>query len=101
MTKIFGVQRNKDSKQISLKNKMASRVFFMRYPTIFTYLQEKLTETASIKSDNLSIQPVLLILARLYPINEEDEKQVIERNCNIIYGNNNFHISANSIFTIG
>lgn len=76
MTRIFGVQRNKDDDELSLKNRMTARVFFMRYPTLYDYLLQKLKEGVNSESDNLSVHPILIILGRLYPTNMEDEQQV-------------------------
>lgn len=76
MTRIFGVQRNKDDDELSLKNRMTARIFFMRYPTLYDFLLEKLREGVNKDTDSLSVHPVLIILGRLYPTNTEDEQQV-------------------------
>lgn len=76
MTRIFGVQRNKDEEDLSLKNKMAARIFFLRYPSLFSILLGKLHDAIYKRSDYLTVHPILIVLARLYPTNAEDEQQV-------------------------
>jgi thyroid adenoma-associated protein len=46
MTRIFGVKRSKDD--LSRKNSMTSRVFFVRYPCLHRYLLEELAAAAKI-----------------------------------------------------
>lgn len=76
MTRVFGVQRNKDDEEMSLKNRMTARVFFMRYPILFDFLLKKLEEGAGEERESLCVHPILIILARLYPTNREDEQQL-------------------------
>lgn len=78
MVRIFGVQRNKDSEDMSLKNRMTARVFFMRYPELFNFMLMKMKDATFGSANSLSVHPVLLILARLYPTNVEDEQQLIQ-----------------------
>ncbi|XP_050508206.1 thyroid adenoma-associated protein homolog isoform X1 [Diabrotica virgifera virgifera] len=71
ITRMFGVQRTQDSDDLSLKNRLTVRVFFLRYPELFQFLLETLTNESS-KSDSLLLHPVLMILARLYPSHFEE-----------------------------
>ncbi|XP_014671184.1 PREDICTED: thyroid adenoma-associated protein homolog [Priapulus caudatus] len=71
ITRIFGVKRTKD--ETSRKNCLTGRVFFTRFPKLYTFLQEKLGEcTAGIDSSGrLNLQPalypLLMVISRLYP----------------------------------
>lgn len=74
MTRIFGVQRTKDSDTLSIKNRMTAKVFFMRYSKLHTFLLQELSEGSM--NNSLSLHPILLILSRLYPSNFEEESEV-------------------------
>lgn len=71
--------------EISLKNRMSARVFFMRYPELYDFLLQQLIKGTADTVDTTSLHPVLLILERLYPCNTEEENQVSEFRfvCNI------------------
>lgn len=75
MTRIFGVQRTKDSDTLSIKNRMTAKVFFMRYPELHKFLLEELSE-GSTNNNSLSLHPILLILSRLYPSNFEETSEI-------------------------
>lgn len=68
MTRMFGVQRTKDSDALSMKNRMTIKVFFMRYPELHQFMLRELSEELS-NRNGMSLYPVLLILSRLYPSN--------------------------------
>ncbi|XP_044736983.1 thyroid adenoma-associated protein homolog [Chrysoperla carnea] len=77
MTRIFGVLRNKNSEKLSSHNRMTIHVFFSRFPHLFDFLKEEL-RIASLSDDTLklSLYPILLLLARLYPsVFEESQSQ--------------------------
>ena len=82
MTRIFGVKKSKT--ELSKKNLMTSRSFFIRFPPLYTFLLEEVTNAANqIQSSKLlnnpqvipsinpamenSLFPILLILAKLQP----------------------------------
>ncbi|XP_055381327.1 thyroid adenoma-associated protein homolog isoform X2 [Condylostylus longicornis] len=68
--RIFGVQRTKGADNLSIRNKMTGRIFFLRYPKLYDYFLTELKE-AKIKIENNEksnkLHPLLLILSRLYP----------------------------------
>ncbi|XP_077293015.1 thyroid adenoma-associated protein homolog [Arctopsyche grandis] len=70
MTRVFGVQRTKDSDQLSIRNKMTGRIFFLRYPKLYDFFLDCL-KSATEHQENMfvkpSLYPVLLLLSRLYP----------------------------------
>lgn len=70
MVRIFGVQRNRDSDEVDMKNKMTGRIFFLRYPELYDFFMVQLQEAAdyvkAVKM-NSKLHPLLLLLIRLYP----------------------------------
>jgi len=72
MTRIFGVKREKDSSELSMKNCLTGKVFFQRYPSLHSFLLSKL-EASSRTSEAGTLQlhpalyPILLILSRIFP----------------------------------
>ncbi|GJQ88097.1 hypothetical protein Trydic_g13108 [Trypoxylus dichotomus] len=74
--RIFGVQRNRDIEELSLKNRLSSRVFFMRYTTLSDFLLEQIIKGINNNEDTAALHSVLLILERLYPCNTEEENQL-------------------------
>lgn len=81
MTRMFGVQRNRDIDNISFKNKMSSKMFHQRYTTLKPFLLEKLIDaTESFENNEISdkegvLYPILIILERLYTGNLEEDIQ--------------------------
>jgi len=74
MIRIFGVQRNKDSEQMDIKNKMSSKIFFLRYPELYDFFMEQLSQsTTFIRKQEIDpkLFPLLLILNRLFTSNTE------------------------------
>ncbi|CAG9805666.1 unnamed protein product [Chironomus riparius] len=74
MIRIFGVQRNKDSEQIDIKNKMSSKIFFLRYPELYDFFMEQLRQSkAYVRKQEIDpkLFPLLLILNRLFTSNTE------------------------------
>ncbi|XP_018794647.1 PREDICTED: thyroid adenoma-associated protein homolog [Bactrocera latifrons] len=70
ITRIFGVQRTRDSDNLNVRNKMTGRVFFLRYPKLYDFFLAQLQEASALvqqqqKAHNL--HPLLLLLSRLYP----------------------------------
>ncbi|XP_014094580.2 tRNA (32-2'-O)-methyltransferase regulator THADA [Bactrocera oleae] len=70
MTRIFGVQRTRDSDNLNVRNKMTGRVFFLCYPKLYDFFLAQLQEASALvqqqqKAHNL--HPLLLLLSRLYP----------------------------------
>ncbi|CAH0552961.1 unnamed protein product [Brassicogethes aeneus] len=78
LTRMFGVQRTQDSEDVTMKNRLTVRVFFMRYPELFQFILETLSNECE-KSDSLVLHPVLVILARLYPSHIEEYNSQIEQ----------------------
>lgn len=69
MVRVFGVQRNKDSDKLNIRNKMTARIFFLRYPQLYDFIQEQLEEAAALVVRGLrnpKLHPLLLMLNRLY-----------------------------------
>ncbi|XP_075232474.1 thyroid adenoma-associated protein homolog [Lycorma delicatula] len=67
MTRVFGVKRTKGY-DLSWKNKMTGRIFFQRYPQLYSVLLDQLTSKDTCTSDlRPTLYPVLLLLSRLYP----------------------------------
>lgn len=70
MVRIFGVQRTKDSEDLDIKNKMRARIFFLRYPDLYDFFMTQLKEAAQYVLNvrtNSKLQPILLLLIRLFP----------------------------------
>ncbi|XP_041351215.1 thyroid adenoma-associated protein homolog [Gigantopelta aegis] len=73
MTRVFGVKRSKDESSISKKNCQTGRAFFHRYPALYQFLLQELTEaTQNIDCSehnelHPSLYPVLMVLGRLFP----------------------------------
>lgn len=84
MTRMFGVQRTQDSVDLSMKNRLTVRVFFMRYPELFQFLFKSLSEECD-RSDSLILHPILMILARLYPSHIEEYSTQVTKGTVILY----------------
>lgn len=70
ITRIFGVQRTKDSENLNIRNKMTGRVFFLRYPKLYDFFLEQLQKASDLIEQQQKahkLHPLLLILSRLYP----------------------------------
>lgn len=70
ITRIFGVQRTRDSDNLNVRNKMTGRVFFLRYPKLYDFFLAQLQEaSASVQQQQKAhkLHPLLLLLSRLYP----------------------------------
>jgi hypothetical protein len=70
VTRIFGVHRSRE--ELSIRNRMTGRIFFLRYPSLYDFLLKELKEAvASMEACCSNLQPalfpVLLLLSRLYP----------------------------------
>lgn len=72
VTRIFGVKRSRD--EHSRKNSMSEKTFFQRFPSLHQFLLDELIECNKHIDDSSkyefqpSLYPVLLVLARLYPV---------------------------------
>lgn len=78
MTRMFGVQRTADPDHLCIKNKLTVKVFFLRHQELYKFILNSLAEECH-NSSSLILQPILMILARLYPSNfEEGPCQVSE-----------------------
>lgn len=71
------MQRNRDVEELSLRNRLSARVFFMRYPKLSNFLLEQIIKTNDNSQDTAALHSVLLILERLYPCTTEEENQVV------------------------
>ncbi|KAM7347162.1 thyroid adenoma-associated protein homolog isoform 2-T2 [Cochliomyia hominivorax] len=70
ITRIFGVQRTKDSENLNIRNKMTGRVFFLRYPKLYDFFLDQLQKASDLIQQQQKahkLHPLLLILSRLYP----------------------------------
>jgi hypothetical protein len=84
MTRIFGVKRSKD--ELSKKNSLTARVFFVRYPDLHGYLLDQLKSTseiisqsnAAISPSESAIFPVLLMLAKLQPSPFSEDSEPVQ-----------------------
>jgi hypothetical protein len=70
VTRMFGVHRSRE--ELSIRNRMTGRIFFLRYPSLYEFLLEELKEAvvsmeACYSSLRPGLFPVLLLLSRLYP----------------------------------
>jgi len=70
VTRIFGVHRSRD--ELSMRNRMTGRIFFLRYPSLYDFLLEELKEAVTSMEEcyntlRPALFPVLLLLSRLYP----------------------------------
>ncbi|XP_061403035.1 tRNA (32-2'-O)-methyltransferase regulator THADA [Musca vetustissima] len=69
MTRIFGVQRTKDTENLNIRNKMTGRVFFLRYPKLYDFFLEELQKASELilrQQKAHKLHPLLLVLSRLY-----------------------------------
>lgn len=88
VTRIFGVHRSRE--ELSIRNRMTGRIFFLRYPSLYEFLLEELKEAVvSMEACYSSLQPglfpVLLLLSRLYPSSLEgtDSNMQVQYSCYI------------------
>ncbi|CAG9766886.1 unnamed protein product [Ceutorhynchus assimilis] len=72
ITRMFGVQRSTDSDHLCIKNKLTVKVFRLRYQELYEFILNSLAEECHNKS-SLILQPLLMILSRLYPGHLEEE----------------------------
>lgn len=68
-----------------MKNRMTVRVFALRFPELFQFLLDKLSEHCQ-KSDSLVLHPILMILTRLYPSQKEEYNDQVSENINDFIG---------------
>lgn len=81
MIRIFGVQRTKDGNELSIRNKMSGRLFFLRYPGLYDFFMQQLLEAAEYVSSsqmNARLHPLLLILIRLFPSSTEGSESKLD-----------------------
>ncbi|XP_066137388.1 uncharacterized protein THADA isoform X2 [Euwallacea fornicatus] len=71
MTRMFGVQRTADSDHLCIKNKLTVKVFFIRYQELYKFILNTLAEECHNEA-SLVLQPILMILYRLYPSNFDE-----------------------------
>jgi hypothetical protein len=79
ITRIFGVKREKDADELSVKNCLTGKVFFLRYPDLHSFLLKSLEECVRPggKQEAGTLQlfpmlyPLLLLLSRLFPAPSE------------------------------
>ncbi|XP_011194015.1 thyroid adenoma-associated protein homolog [Zeugodacus cucurbitae] len=70
ITRIFGVQRTRDSDNLNVRNKMTGRIFFLRYPKLYDFFLAQLQEASALVQQQQKahkLHPLLLLLSRLYP----------------------------------
>ena len=70
MTRVFGVKREKTS--LSSKNCLTGKIFFQRYPSLYSFLLAQLSESDCPEQPGVlvvdsAVYPVLLILSRIFP----------------------------------
>lgn len=70
MTRIFGVQRTRESDNLNIRNKMTGRIFFIRYPQLYDFFLSELKYSSEAIQRNdrpIRLHPLLLLVSRLYP----------------------------------
>ncbi|XP_055295122.1 thyroid adenoma-associated protein homolog [Sitodiplosis mosellana] len=70
MIRVFGVPRTKVSENVSIKNKMTGRLFFIRYPRLYDFFYVELKSASEAIERNERpprLHPLLLLISRLYP----------------------------------
>lgn len=70
MTRIFGVQRSRESDNLNIRNKMTGRIFFIRYPQLYDFFLSELKYSSEAIAHNdrpIRLHPLLLLISRLYP----------------------------------
>lgn len=75
MLRVFGVQREKDTTQLNIRNKMTGKTFFQRYPELFDFIYNILVESQWISRKGKrcrKLHSLLLLLERLYPSSWEE-----------------------------
>lgn len=81
MIRIFGPQRTKNNEEISIRNKMSGKIFFLRFPelhNLFTELLQQAAEKVQQQKKNIKLHPLLLLLNRLYGSDEENSIKLTE-----------------------
>lgn len=69
MIRIFGPQRTKNNEELSMRNRMSGKVFFIRFPELHNFFTELLRQAAEKvykQKKNVKLHPLLLLLNRLY-----------------------------------
>ena len=70
-TRIFGVKRSK--LELSKRNSMSARMFFHRFPDLYEFLLNEMTNIAkvisagSVTPEESALYPILIIIAKLQP----------------------------------
>lgn len=70
MIRIFGVQRTRNTEPLGIRNKMTGRIFFLKYPRLYDFINVQLIASSEIiKNDErpTTLHPLLILLSRLYP----------------------------------
>lgn len=73
MIRIFGPQRTKNNEELSIRNKMSGKLFFIRFPELHSFITKLLQEAAEKVQEqkkNVKLHPLLLLLNRLYSSEE-------------------------------
>jgi hypothetical protein len=76
VTRIFGAPSKVDDEENDNTNKITLAVFHLRYRNLFNFLFEKLEEECD-RVDSLILHPVLLILSKLFPSNNEEVNEKV------------------------
>lgn len=79
--RIFGPQRTKNNEELSIRNKMSGKIFFLRFPELhscFAELLQKAAEKVQQQKKNIKLHPLLLLLNRLYGSDEENSIKLTE-----------------------
>lgn len=79
MIRIFGPQKTKNDDELSVRNKMNAKVFFQRFPELYSFIFKMLRQAeqkvqAQVK--NTKLHPLLLLLNRLNCSNSDDENPI-------------------------
>ncbi|KAH0816156.1 hypothetical protein GEV33_006635 [Tenebrio molitor] len=78
VTRIFGAPSKVDDEENDNTNKITLAVFHLRYRNLFNFLFEKLEEECD-RVDSLILHPVLLILSKLFPSNNEEVNEKVSK----------------------
>lgn len=81
MIRIFGPQRTKNNEELSIRNKMSCKLFFLRFPELYDFFNDLLHQAAEKvyqQKKNVKLHPLLLLLNRLYSNDEENSFKLTE-----------------------
>lgn len=79
MIRIFGTQKSKNNEEMSIRNKMNAKVFFQRFPELYSFIFKLLHQAeqkVKVQVINTKLHPLLLLLNRLYNSSSDEESSI-------------------------